>query len=377
MNKIKICIFSLLAVALFSCSEDYENFNSKVYINGDAQTTTYLIKPNVSEFMAALNVGIPKPATHDIEVSFKIDENLVAVYNKTFGREAVILPSEHYTMSENKVAISTGAVRSADIDIKFVNTNLLDREIFYVLPVTIANADIEVLESARTRYFVFMGGALINWAADIEQNYFPVSWGNSSLVSGLTRLTIESLLYLRTAEREGSDSQIMTFFGVENGFLIRLGDTFAPGQVMVVVGTGKYPTKANDRVKVPVGEWFHLAVTFEADGALKIYINGELTSTTAVGSSSINLASKCYVGYSYNSNRWWPGLICETRVWNVVRTQKEIVSNSYDVDANTPGLIAYWKFDEGNGKTITDRSENGNSITAAGDLKWMSVSLPE
>lgn len=378
MNKIKICIFCLLAVMLFSCSEDYRNFDSKAYINSDSKLTTYLIKPGVSEYSALLNVSVPRPAAEDIEFVFKTDESLVAIYNNLFSDDAVILPSNHYTIPETKARIMKESVRSTDIEIEFKDVSLLDRSAAYVLPVTIASAGIGLLESARTHYYVFKGGALINWAADIEENSFSVDWGNSSLVTGMNEITIEGMLYLRQAERDGSDSHIMTFFGTESSFLIRLGDTFEPGQIMVVKNSsGKYPDNANDRTKAPVGEWFHLAVTHDASNTIKIYINGELKSTTAAASGTFSLASDCYIGKSYNDNRYWPGMIAETRVWNKVRTQEEITAHIYAVNAESEGLVAYWKFDEGNGNTITDHSGNNTSVTANSALKWASVSLPE
>ncbi len=367
----------MLAVTLFSCGEDYENFDSKAYINSDSKKTSFLIKPDTPNYSASLNVGIPRPAAEEMEFTLKADPSLLSTYNNVFADKAIILPSEYYSMTGTKVKISKESIRSTDIDIAFSKINELDRESVYVLPVTIADSKMALLESSRTHYYIFKGGALINWAADIEENKIPITWGNSSLVSGMTQVTIESMLYLRQAERDGSDSHIMTFFGVEGGFLIRLGDTFDPGQIQVVKGAGKYPDNTNDRTKAPVGKWFHLAVTIDASNVIKIYIDGALKSTTNGASGIINLASGCFIGRSYNENRYWPGMICETRVWNVARTQEQIAAYMYSVSAESEGLVAYWKFDEGNGNTILDHTANNSAITASAALKWTSVSLPE
>ena len=380
MNLIKICLFSLLAAVLVSCNDDFKDFDSKAFLTADTEKTTYLIQDNVAEYSASLSVGIPKRATRDLVFKFAVDASLVDHYNKAFNDKAVILPSEYYTLDVTEITIPEGNVNSAEIPVEFHDVNQLDRNIVYVLPVSIVSAEgIGILETARTHYYIFKGGALINWAADIEKNYFPVNWVNPQDIQALTNLTIEGLLYLRMAEREGSDDHIMTFFGVESGFLIRLGDTFEPGQVMVYkAGSHKYPDNANDRTKVPVGQWFHLAVTYDASNTIRIYVDGELKSSTVSKSTTpVNFAGSCYIGYSWNDNRWWPGMICETRVWNVVRTQQEIRDNMYSVDPATPGLQAYWKFDESNGNVVKDYSGNGNDITANSDLKWSSISLPE
>ena len=54
------------------------------------------------------------------------------------------------------------------------------------------------------------------------------------------------------------------------------------------------------------------------------------------------------IGHSYgepeNMTRQLNGEICEVRIWNVIRSQEEIYRNMYDVDPQTTGLKAYWKF---------------------------------
>ena len=56
------------------------------------------------------------------------------------------------------------------------------------------------------------------------------------------------------------------------------------------------------------------------------------------------------IGHSYgepeNMTRQLNGEICEVRIWNVIRSQEEIYKNMYDVDPQTTGLKAYWKFNE-------------------------------
>lgn len=368
-----------MAVILFSCDEDYENFESKAFLNQESKTTSFLIQPDNAGYTASLNVSVARPAAENLEFTFQADPSLLPVYNNLFPDKAEILPAGHYNLPDNKAIITKESVRSTEVSIHFTDINKLDRNKVYVLPVTVANnGKIDMLESGRTHYYIFKGGALINWAADIEKNNIPVQWKDNSQVSDMKEVTIEGLLYLRQIEREGSDSQIMTFFGVENKFLIRLGDTFQAGEIMVVKGSsGKYPDNANDRTKAPVGRWFHLAVTHDASNTLKIYIDGKLMSTTKAASGTINLASSCYIGKSFNDNRWWPGMICETRVWNVARTQEQIASSIYGVSPDSEGLIAYWKFNEGNGNTITDQTGNNGAITANSALKWTSVSLPE
>ena len=66
------------------------------------------------------------------------------------------------------------------------------------------------------------------------------------------------------------------------------------------------------------------------------------------------------------------------RVWSVARSEQEIWDNMYDVDPKTPGLIGYWKFDEGEGNVIKDWTGNGNDAVAEKDLDWPNgIEVPE
>ena len=114
------------------------------------------------------------------------------------------------------------------------------------------------------------------------------------------------------------------------------------------------------------------------------YVDGELQSiSTAHGKSdltSISLGDKAaddefgnggdfnfYFGRSYGDShdrsRMFDGELCEARIWSVARTQDELRATMYDVPdpANQPGLCAYWKFDEGTGTVIEDKTGRGNN----------------
>ncbi|MBF1371791.1 MAG: hypothetical protein HXN18_08365, partial [Porphyromonas sp.] len=44
----------------------------------------------------------------------------------------------------------------------------------------------------------------------------------------------------------------------------------------------------------------------------------------------------------------------EVRFWSVVRTASQIRQNRYAVDPTTPGLMAYWKLDDGAGTSFKE-----------------------
>lgn len=82
-------------------------------------------------------------------------------------------------------------------------------------------------------------------------------------------------------------------------------------------------------------------------------------------SGSVTLTGNCYVGKSYNEERYIPGEISELRVWSVARTPEQIAGNMYGVSPESEGLVAYWKFNEGSGSTIIDHA-NGTNLSCRG-----------
>jgi len=47
----------------------------------------------------------------------------------------------------------------------------------------------------------------------------------------------------------------------------------------------------------------------------------------------------------------------ECRLWSVARTQSQIKFNMYRVNPESEGLLAYWRFDEGEGCEFTNLAD--------------------
>jgi hypothetical protein len=112
-------------------------------------------------------------------------------------------------------------------------------------------------------------------------------------------------------------------------------------------------------------QWLHVAMTWDgANTTLRTYVNGALRITTKSPDSKklITTASLFYLGCNPPYYGCFNGLYDELRVWNVRRTDAEILA-AYDkaLVGNEPGLVGYYKFDEAPGAlTATD------SVTSPG-----------
>lgn len=96
---------------------------------------------------------------------------------------------------------------------------------------------------------------------------------------------------------------------------------------------------------VPVGQWTHVAVTFDGT-TQRHYINGELiTSFPLTGPLPTN-ASAARIGSDVDWLHGPDGAIDEVRLWNVARTTDEIRSAiNVPISTPQPGLVAVWSLD--------------------------------
>jgi hypothetical protein len=374
---------TLLAAVVMGC-DDHESFDNNVYINASLKTNGVLLKSTIEAAERTFQVALAKPEERDVTLTVKADASLVGTYNEGYYDKALMLPDGHYTISDPEVTINAGSVRSTDITLSFNNLNDLDREQKYVLPVTIGKANVGILQSARTMYYVFKAAALINVVADLEKNNAYVDWAKPEVVTGMRRLTAEALIYARNF-----DKMLSTVMGIEGQFLIRIGDAGIPSnQLQIATSKGNF---TSSDLAIPVNEWVHIAMTYDADAKeINVYINGKnLYTTTTADAGAVNWGvahsdesdgkPRCFwIGYSYDGNRYLAGMISECRIWNRVLTHREInaTNHFYEVEPDAEGLAAYWKFDDGGGQKIADYSVNENHATVSDPVTWTPVELP-
>ena len=383
----------MMTVCLFvACQNETEVFDNKVYTVSEP-VSKFILKPSVKSLTKSIKASVAKPADSDISLTYKVESSLVNVYNQGYYDKALLLPQAYYEINGANAIIGKGSVVSTEVVVNFKDLNLLSTDLVYVLPVTIAEAtNIEILSSARTNYFVFEGGALINVVADMKkENYvsFPTFMNNEpsgEVCNNLHNYTLETLIRVH----EFSPG-IQTVMGIEGYFLIRISDNgLQPNQLQISTNAFGNLTDPATCLLAP-NKWTHIALVGDAEaGELRLYLDGQLAiaKTATGGWQDLSLGKPMkanpweaesrpfYIGYSYSAGRELNGEFSECRIWNIAKTQEDIVNSVYEVDPKSDGLVAYWKFDEGKGKIITDYTGNGNNGLAASTIAWTPVSLP-
>jgi len=135
-------------------------------------------------------------------------------------------------------------------------------------------------------------------------------------------------------------------------------------EIYVQQNTGKfsfYNGGAEDQVStyvVPAQTWTHLVATV-SDGNTHFYANGAFIQTiTGKGLGAPNNAPLRIGNADIIYNEWFNGLIDEVRIYNRELSAAEV---RYHYNRGEP--VAQWKFDEGNGRTVYDSTDNNNDGT--------------
>ncbi len=151
-------------------------------------------------------------------------------------------------------------------------------------------------------------------------------------------------------------------------------------------GTGSPDVTALSTTPVNTGVWTHVAGTRErASSIVRVLVNGKAESTLVTGNyNPLSDAVTPSMGGHLSGNFYngFIGTIDEVRLWNEVRTPRQITDYMHSrLNGDEPGLVGYWRFDDGTGLVASDSSPSHNKGTlGAGDPshvpRWVTYDAP-
>jgi hypothetical protein len=121
---------------------------------------------------------------------------------------------------------------------------------------------------------------------------------------------------------------------------------------------------ADSRQTVPVGQWSHLAMTYDG-AAVRLFIDGDQVASRPTNGRIRETADPLWIGGSHPYGEYFHGLIDEVRVYDHALDRQRLRSEMAIPIARgsrptTRGLIAAWGFDHGSGRWAADASREGN-----------------
>lgn len=124
--------------------------------------------------------------------------------------------------------------------------------------------------------------------------------------------------------------------------------------------------------------WTHLAVT-RSNGIVTLYVNG-VAERSAQVSYDVSSTGPLRIGANRLNNAGadaapvfpFAGLIDDVRIWNTARTAQQIQSGMQErVRSDAAGLVASFRFNEGEGILARDDSGRGNNGELRNGAGWM------
>lgn len=129
---------------------------------------------------------------------------------------------------------------------------------------------------------------------------------------------------------------------------------------------------------IPTGVWTHVAVT-KSGADFALVVNGVTDSTFTADAAFAHGGPPVAfrVGARVDTNGTsadgaFNGVVDEVRFWNVTRSAGAIAQTmSATVPPATPGLYAYWRFDEGTGTIAADEESDAHPGTLVSSPEWV------
>ncbi|MFH8692780.1 LamG-like jellyroll fold domain-containing protein [Streptomyces anulatus] len=148
----------------------------------------------------------------------------------------------------------------------------------------------------------------------------------------------------------------------QGGFQLRITNT---GQVVLDHGGGSVTSSQT----IPAGTYAHIAASYDGTVAT-LYVNGAFSASATLAYPSDGTAS-LRIG-SAQSGGFFSGVVDEVRIWNRARSRSELTEErSYRLIGNEPGLIAYYRLDEGAGTAVYDQTDTAANGTVTGTATWV------
>lgn len=366
--KTYIFKYSLLGVigvlSMLGCAEgDGFDYNKNVvYITGTE--TSPMIKFVVEDTPSTYTVtaSASNKVEQDVPVTFAIDNSLVESYNTGHKTNYYAAPDGSVSVENADAVIASGTAFSTPVTVKIISTEDMAEDRVYVVPVTMKNVEgYDVLEPSRTIYLRLSRTLYFTSLNVSNTNLYSNFIFDDDKKMELSNFTYEIKCYslswhtiarLCSFTSKSEVRSSMLRFG-ENGMDVNALQWVTPSGN--VVSTTRFST---DR-------WYMISLTYDGSN-FTMYVDGVKDAQRDGDGDPVDF-QRFELGMSwtsYRSSQYFRGRIAEVRVWNRALSSAEIQTNLCAVDAQSDGLAAYWKMNEGEGHIFTDATGNGY------DMDW-------
>jgi len=137
-----------------------------------------------------------------------------------------------------------------------------------------------------------------------------------------------------------------------------------------IIDKGGYAYRVTSSSAVNINTWqnFTITIKYGTPGKIKIYKNGTLFQEFDKETALLSVNTPLLIGDDlYSGTYYLDGIIDEVVLYNRVLSENEvqqIYNPTFDTDSLNSKLIAYYKFDEGNGTIINNSGVGGSTLNS-------------
>lgn len=363
---------ALGALLLTGCNDaEYDTLSNQAYILQTNTNANSSLKLTVGAEVATTTLNVRLSDVANVESRYRLvyDTAVVNEYNRLNETPYASLPQESFSLSSEETTIEAGASVSTPITLtvppysEVLKASGKKYAIGFRLENTSGNAS--VLPSGSKIVYI-LDQVVIQPVVVLDQSHYV----SQNLVKNypLTEWTVEMNINKHILYTEVGRGNNQAIFGAgPDEIYIRFGDAPIEGNRLQIKTQG---TQMNSLALFNEHTWYHLA--FVCTGTkLYLYVNGQLDNSMDLPGKTTNVNS---INICSPSTYWLGNaMYSEVRFWQRARSQAEIANNMYACDPTTPGLITYYKMNEGEGYSFRDASGNGNNAETNGQAvpEWI------
>ena len=363
---------ALGALLLTGCNDaEYDTLSNQAYILQTNTNANSSLKLTVGAEVATTTLNVRLSDVANVESRYRLvyDTAVVNEYNRLNETPYASLPQESFSLSSEETTIEAGTSVSTPITLtvppysEALKASGKKYAIGFRLENTSGNAS--VLPSGSKIVYI-LDQVVIQPVVVLDQSHYV----SQNLVKNypLTEWTVEMNINKHVLYTEVGRGNNQAIFGAgPDEIYIRFGDAPIEGNRLQIKTQG---TQMNSLALFNEHTWYHLA--FVCTGTkLYLYVNGQLDNSMDLPGKTTNVNS---INICSPSTYWLGNaMFSEVRFWQRARSQAEIANNMYACDPTTPGLITYYKMNEGEGYSFRDASGNGNNAETNGQAvpEWI------
>lgn len=363
---------ALGALLLTGCNDaEYDTLSNQAYILQTNTNANSSLKLTVGAEVATTTLNVRLSDVANVESRYRLvyDTAVVNEYNRLNETPYASLPQESFSLSSEETTIEAGTSVSTPITLtvppysEALKVSGKKYAIGFRLENTSGNAS--VLPSGSKIVYI-LDQVVIQPVVVLDQSHYV----SQNLVKNypLTEWTVEMNINKHVLYTEVGRGNNQAIFGAgPDEIYIRFGDAPIEGNRLQIKTQG---TQMNSLALFNEHTWYHLA--FVCTGTkLYLYVNGQLDNSMDLPGKTTNVNS---INICSPSTYWLGNaMYSEVRFWQRARSQAEIANNMYACDPTTPGLITYYKMNEGEGYSFRDASGNGNNAETNGQAvpEWV------